>query len=83
LSLIELHQTLKAWNARVLLDVHDSLLFECPHEHVRAVCDEIRRVMCDPKIPGWPQLKIDIKIGNNWANKMKEEKWYAQELVAA
>lgn len=69
-SLIELHNALKPLGARVLLAVHDSLLFEVPdNERSKVECREmIRRVMETPKLPGFPSMKVDMKEGYTWFN---------------
>lgn len=82
LALVELNETLKPLGAHVLLDVHDSLLVECSKRDVPEVCGLIRTAMCNPRIDGWPQLKIEIKIGDNWGSKISEEKWLATNLAA-
>lgn len=65
-SLIKLHQSLKNFKARVLLDVHDSLLFEGPRIAAREIVAEIKQVMQEPKLEGWPGLKVSVKAGDNW-----------------
>ena len=50
--------------ARLILQVHDSLLIECPLALREEVCDCVRKVMQQP----WPELAgfsipIDIKVG--------------------
>jgi DNA polymerase-1 len=51
--------------ARMLLQVHDELLFECPVSEKAATIELVRRVMSDAyalKVP----LKTDAKAGPNW-----------------
>lgn len=53
--------------ARLLLQVHDSLLFECPGELVDTLVATIKYVMEQP----WPELggliiPVEVKVGNSW-----------------
>lgn len=53
--------------AQLLLQVHDSLVFECPAEMVDEVCRLIQRVMEQP----WGSLgdfwvPVEIKVGDSW-----------------
>lgn len=53
--------------ARLLLQVHDSLVFEAPSEMVEQVIDVVRKVMEQP----WPEMKgyhipITYKVGDSW-----------------
>jgi uracil-DNA glycosylase family 4 len=53
--------------ARLLLQVHDSLVFECPNDKVAEVVAVIKRVMEQP----WPELggfhiPIGVKVGPSW-----------------
>lgn len=53
--------------ARLLLQVHDSLVFECPPELVDRLVRTIKKVMEQP----WPELggmsiPIGIKVGDSW-----------------
>jgi DNA polymerase-1 len=52
--------------SRMVLQVHDELIFECPAEEIEAVEDLATRIMpasIEMKVP----LKVDIKKGKNWA----------------
>ena len=69
MSLLYLHDTLE--HARILLTVHDSILFEAPDEHVYNEAVYIKKVMeLIPRkrfsdILDWP---IDVKIGKSWGS---------------
>lgn len=60
---------LRACGARMLLQVHDELIFECPSEHATAVLSRATALMENPfkrlklKVP----LKCEGNIGNNWS----------------
>ena len=51
--------------ARMLLQIHDELVFECPAEEVTTLAEVVRRAMTtalDLDIP----LKVDLAAGPNW-----------------
>ncbi len=51
--------------SRMILQVHDELIFECPAEEVEAIRELAARVMpasIELKVP----LKVDLKQGRNW-----------------
>jgi DNA polymerase I-like protein with 3'-5' exonuclease and polymerase domains len=55
--------------ARLLLQVHDSLIFECPSDQVDSLIATVTRVMCQ----GWPELggmsiPIGVKVGDSWGD---------------
>jgi DNA polymerase-1 len=52
---------------RMLLQVHDELIFEAPHmelEELRALVLEIMPASLKLDVP----LKVDVKVGKNWAD---------------
>ncbi|HZP55523.1 MAG TPA: DNA polymerase I [Candidatus Saccharimonadales bacterium] len=53
-------------NCRMLLQVHDSILLECPSAKAKTTCEMVKRVMENiyPKLP--VKLKVDISTGKNW-----------------
>ena len=69
LAMIAIHRRLRTEGraARMLLQIHDELIFEVPPEEleatVRLVRDEMSGVM-ELSVP----LKVDIKTGSNWAD---------------
>ena len=53
--------------SKMLLQVHDELIFETPKEEVEALSEMLREVMpsaLDLSVP----IKIDLKTGDNWAD---------------
>lgn len=71
---------LEQLGGRVLLSVHDSLLFALPEEPSRmeACLHTIRRVMESPKLPGWPGMKVTIKLGHNWRSVISEKEFFGE-----
>ena len=65
LSMIHLHDRLETTDARMLLQVHDELLFEVPEEEVESVVDVIREGM-EGAIELDVPLKVDLGIGASW-----------------
>jgi DNA polymerase-1 len=51
--------------AKMILQVHDELLFELPQEEVTELAQLVRRIMPDAMKLSVP-LKIDVKTGRNW-----------------
>jgi DNA polymerase-1 len=50
---------------KMILQIHDELLFEVPDEHVPALSAEVKKIMegvLDLNVP----LTVDISIGRNW-----------------
>ena len=67
-AMIKLYQEMnkRRMESKMLLQVHDELLFEMPSEEleeVRRLVPEIMSTAIELSIP----LKVDIKSGQNWA----------------
>jgi DNA polymerase I len=65
--MILLDQNLReqGFEARMLLQIHDELVFEAPASELPKLAELVGRVMTsalDLKVP----LKVDIAAGNNW-----------------
>ena len=66
--MIQAHQALdqESLSAKMLLQVHDELVFEVPPEEVERMQGLVRSIMegvYELRVP----LKVDVKIGPNWA----------------
>ena len=64
-AMIKIHQFLKATQTKLLLQVHDELIFEVPEQELAEIPEKLKTMMQDItklKVP----LVIDIGIGNNW-----------------
>jgi DNA polymerase-1 len=66
-SLIELYNgDLASFGARVLLSVHDSMLFSIPKSRLTDCVKYIKTVMEKPRFDRWPSIEIEMKVGNSW-----------------
>jgi DNA polymerase-1 len=65
--MIRLHARLRAdgYRSRMLLQVHDELVLECPQEEVAAVAALVRDCMQNAYTLRVP-LKVDVEVGPNW-----------------
>jgi DNA polymerase-1 len=69
MAMVKLHRELKqqALKSRILLQVHDELVLECPKSEVDVVKDLVTRVMesaLELKVP----LQVNVGTGPNWAS---------------
>jgi hypothetical protein len=67
IAMLQIHEKLIAENldARMILQIHDELLFEVRKEHVDALSAIVKKIMEEVftlKVP----LVVDISIGKNW-----------------
>ena len=67
LAMIRLHRELHngGYQARMLLQVHDELVIECPDQEVPAVIALVRQCMQSAYTLRVP-LKVDVEVGPNW-----------------
>ncbi len=66
LAMLQIAQGLEGMQARMLLQIHDELVFECPPEELEALCDLVRDRMenCYPmNVP----LRVSMGSGKSWA----------------
>ncbi|HEV2791194.1 MAG TPA: DNA polymerase, partial [Solirubrobacterales bacterium] len=55
----------KDWETRLVLQIHDELLFEGPPEEMEAAAELVQREMC-AAYPLDPPLEVDVGIGSDW-----------------
>jgi DNA polymerase-1 len=60
----------KEWKTRMLLQVHDDLLFEVPENELAQVAEPIRLTMESALALDVP-VRVDLKTGANWADMRK------------
>jgi DNA polymerase-1 len=53
------------FNARLIMQVHDELVFEVPESLSKQLIDEVRQRMSAASSLSVP-LKVDIGVGKNW-----------------
>ncbi|HEY6041427.1 MAG TPA: DNA polymerase I, partial [Anaerolineae bacterium] len=69
LAMVNLHRELQRFQTRMLLQVHDELVFEAPEAEVDKIAPVVRDVM-ENSYKMDVRLKTDIKVGQNW-DRMK------------
>jgi DNA polymerase I len=69
LAMINVDRGLRAAgdDARMVLTVHDELLFEVPKNEIHATTDRVRSLM-EQAYPLNVPLKVDVSTGTNWAD---------------
>lgn len=72
LAMIDVYRALSEASSRMLLQVHDELLFEVPADEVERVAAVARECMQNAYSLRVP-LRVDVKVGRNWA-EMEELK---------
>ncbi len=67
LAMIRLHRSLKSekFQARMLLQVHDELVFEVPPEEVEQLDETVRQIMVSA-LPIDVPVEVEINVGENW-----------------
>lgn len=67
IAMINLHHLIeeRGLRSRMILQVHDELLFECPREEVEVLAPEVKRIMESAMALQVP-LRVDAKVGSNW-----------------
>jgi len=68
IAMVELHHEMekRELRSKMILQVHDELVFEIPPEELDLMKELVSKIMPDALKLSVP-LKIDIKIGKNWA----------------
>jgi DNA polymerase-1 len=71
LAMLEVARALRegGFQARMLLQVHDELVFECPPNEVERLAEMVRRTMIDPvrqRLRLQVPLAVDLSVGPNW-----------------
>jgi len=65
IAMVRLHEVLKHYQARLLLQVHDELVFEVPHGEWDELQLQIKSVMENARKLSIP-LVVDVHVGENW-----------------
>lgn len=72
LAMIEIHKRLPQWSpkSRLILQVHDELVFEVPEKEVKEMAKKIQDIMQSVEKIGVP-IVVEAKAGNNWGEMEK------------
>ena len=67
IAMLRVHNALAGgkFQAQMILQVHDELLFECPHAEVQKLSRLVRTAMQDA-FPLDVPLRVEVKSGDNW-----------------
>jgi DNA polymerase-1 len=67
IAMINLQRRIKeaGHRSRMILQVHDELLFECPREEVEHLGPDVKRMM-ESAMPLQVPVVVDLKMGANW-----------------
>lgn len=69
----ELHPLLSEFDAFILFDVHDSLVFDIPKMYERECIELIVKIMTKPRWGSPCGIPVDLAIGKNWYDLHKKE----------
>lgn len=70
-----IHKELKVGqDVRMLLQIHDELVFEIKKDKVKKVCPEIKKIMEEVSELDVP-IVVEVKVGSNWANVEEFKIW--------
>ncbi|MCT7980212.1 DNA polymerase I [Laspinema olomoucense] len=64
-AMVKMHEVLKDYQARLLLQVHDELVFEIPRDEWEELHPKIKSTM-EMAVPLSVPLMVDIHAGDNW-----------------
>jgi len=65
IAMVQIHEVLKKYQARLLLQVHDELVFEVPHREWEELQPQIKSVM-EGAVKLTVPLVVDVRAGENW-----------------
>jgi DNA polymerase-1 len=68
-AMVNCHRALgeRDWQTRLVLQIHDELLFEGPPGEMEAAAELVEREMC-AAYPLDPPLEVDVGVGTDWLN---------------
>ncbi len=78
-AVMKLDALYKKYNARLILTIHDSIVFECPPEHLRKIVKLTKRVMKEIMIEFFPDLKPKVTFEfseDGWSNDDEIDRWF-------
>jgi DNA polymerase-1 len=70
-AMLGIHRELRgkgsSWKARLILQIHDELLFEAPPGEVRDLTNVVKEKM-EKALPLRVPLVVDVGVGDDWLN---------------
>ncbi|MBI3978439.1 MAG: DNA polymerase I [Chloroflexi bacterium] len=74
IAMIRIHDRLKreGWRSRMILQVHDELVFDVPRDELDQLATMVCKLM-ETAVPLSVPLKVDVKVGPNWDQMEKRE----------
>lgn len=70
LAMVKMDRALAGYRSRMLLQVHDELIFEVPRDELPVMIDLVREIM-EKALPMSVRLQVDLKQGPNWYEQQK------------
>ncbi|HEX3015434.1 MAG TPA: DNA polymerase, partial [Desulfobacteria bacterium] len=67
LAMVKIDEALRGYRTRMLLQVHDELIFEVPQDELPQIKELVRTTM-ETALPLSVRLKVDMKSGPDWYN---------------
>jgi len=66
MAMVKIHKNLKGLKSRMIIQVHDELIFEVEHSEIEEVKAMVKTEM-EQAYPLSVPVKVDVGIGDNWA----------------
>jgi len=82
MSIIELHKLLAEFDAYVLYEVHDSIVFDIPKMYLKECIKLIEYVMTKPRWGTPCGIPVDMELGENWFDLESLEDYMKHEVAA-
>ena len=76
---VRLSQVLKPYDTRLVLNVHDSLVYEVPKEHLNTVVSLIQAEADRPIQGFYVPMAVELQVGKSWGDLKSPEK-YQEDL---
>jgi DNA polymerase I-like protein with 3'-5' exonuclease and polymerase domains len=73
---------LDQYDSRMWFEVHDSVVIEASREHLKEVADLVTKTLSKPRFGLSIGIPVDIKVGPNWLEVDKLEKYLDHSSVA-
>ena len=66
--MIRLWPILPEWDAKLILQVHDELIFECPEDRAEDFKTIVKKIMEQSPTPDWDiPIVAEVKTGNTYS----------------